>query len=665
MEAAVRGEDVKVKGSTIAGGTRSAGQRQLPMPESGFAVALLPPKYERARARRAGCTRHAINLIYLKKLLVYQKRLLAGLTVATVFFSVAGATAFAEKRVALVVGNAAYNAAGMSLANPRNDAEDVAKVLQNLDFDVMTKVNAGKREMDQALAEFARQARDADSVLFFYAGHALQYQGRNFLIPTDADLEDAFTVRYQAVSLEDVRSALERVSGVKIMILDACRNNPLADRLQESGASRSPGAATRGLARADKTEGMVVAYATAADAVAQDGQGRNSPFTAALLKRLQEPGLEIEMMFRRVASDVNRNTGGRQRPETTVSLLSEYYLNQNDRLTWEATDKDDVAALRAFMSRFPASPHAVFAGDRLELLERLARERETAHRDQGQEAREEARSEGAGEPPRQEPQRQRRSDDQRLFEAFRKQQQEERRRDEAIRQRLEEARRKDASRGRPLEEDRRQESTLQDGEPAWPTAGPQDDDEAVRLQRQADHRRLEATCHREEAILARLKVAAGAAAREQMAKLASEAACKMLRPVIAEAIAALPQEAAPPPVRVNQPEQIRHAQAELKRLGCFRGTPDGRLSEATRDALKEFDGRIRRRLVEVRITDGFVEDLKRYPADLCAPQVRRQAPAVASNPPAGQEAAAPPPAPQAPPAPEQELPPATNRLLKT
>lgn len=655
MEAAVRGEDVKVKGSTIAGGTRDAGQRRLSMPESGLAMALLPPEYERARAQRAGCTRHAISLIYLKKLLVYLKRLLAGLTVvATVFFQVAGATAFAEKRVALVVGNAAYNAAGMSLANPRNDAEDVAKVLQNLDFNVMTKVNAGKREMDQALAEFARQAKDADSALFFYAGHALQYQGRNFLIPTDADLEDAFTVRYQAVSLEDVGTALERVSGVKIMIFDACRNNPLADRLQEKvsgSASRSPGTATRGLARADKTQGMktqgmVVAYATAADAVAQDGQGRNSPFTAALLKRLQEPGLEIEMMFRRVASDVNRNTGGRQRPETTVSLLSEYYLNQTDRLAWDATDKDDVAALRAFKSRFAASPHAVFAGNRLELLERLARERETARRDKRDEARRE--DAGAGEPPRQEPQRQPRSEDQRLFEAFRKQQQEERRRDEAIRQHLEEARRQDAARGRPLEEYRRQESTLQDGEPARLTAGPQEDDEAVRLQRQADHRRLEATCHREEAILARLKVAAGAAAREQMAKLASEGACKMLRPVIAEAIAALPQEAAPPPLTVNQPEQIRHAQAELKRLGCFRGTPDGRLSEATRNALKEFDGRVRRRLVEVRITDGFVEDLKRYPADLCAPQVRRQAPAVASNPTAGQEAAALPPAPQAP-----------------
>jgi uncharacterized caspase-like protein len=233
-----------------------------------------------------------------------------------------GADARAERRVALVVGNATYNATSMSLTNPRNDAEDISAVLKELDFQVVIATNVTKRDMQVKLQEFARLAIDADAALFFYAGHAMQYQGRNYLMPVDAELEDEISVRYQTVSLDEVRAALDRASGVKIMILDASRNNPLADRLQKPVVPTR-----RGLARIDKTQGMVVALATAPDEVAQDGRGRNSPFTAALLKRIQEPGLEIAVMFRRVATDVEAQTGGRQWPEIYIDLKSEYYLN--------------------------------------------------------------------------------------------------------------------------------------------------------------------------------------------------------------------------------------------------------------------------------------------------------------------------------------------------
>jgi uncharacterized caspase-like protein len=294
-------------------------------------------------------------------------------TLATIANSV---DAFAERRVALVIGNAAYKVANISLATTRNDAEDVSSVLKTLGFEVVTAINVNKREMDIALQKFARLATDADSALFFYAGHALQFQGRNFLMPTDAELEDAISVRYQTAGMEDVRAALDRANGARIMILDVCRNNPLADRLQKkiSGASRV-GATTppRGLAYADKSQGVAVAYATAADEVCQDGVDRNSPFTTALLKRMQEPGLEIEMMFRRIAADVNAQTGGRQHSETYISLLSEYYLNQSDRIAWDATDKDNIAALREFIRKYPSSPHAVIANNRLELLGRFAK----------------------------------------------------------------------------------------------------------------------------------------------------------------------------------------------------------------------------------------------------------------------------------------------------
>jgi hypothetical protein len=284
--------------------------------------------------------------------------------------------AFAERRVALVVGNSQYKNPSLTLLNPKNDAEDIAAALRALDFDVILTVNASKRDFDTAMTQFARLSTNADAALFYYAGHALQYQGRNYLMPTDGELEDEISLRYQMVSLDDIRAAVERADGVKIVVLDACRNNPVVDNLRRKmlGDSRSI-AATRGLARIDKALGMVVAYATAADEVAADGSGRNSPFTTAFLRRLQEPGLEIGTMFRRIAADVNERTGGRQRPETYVSLIGEYYLNQKDLPVWTAIkDSSDTVAFRNFIAKFPSSPRVSDAQYRLEMLERFARQ---------------------------------------------------------------------------------------------------------------------------------------------------------------------------------------------------------------------------------------------------------------------------------------------------
>jgi hypothetical protein len=283
--------------------------------------------------------------------------------------------AWAERKVALVVGNTQYKNPSLVLLNPKNDAEDVAAVLRTLDFDVVLTVDASKRDFDIAMTQFARLSTGADAALFYYAGHALQYQGRNYLMPIDGELEDEVSLRYQMVMLDDVRAAVERADGVKIVILDACRNNPVVDNLRRkmAGASRSV-EATRGLARIDKALGMVVAYSTAADDVAADGAGRNSPFTSALLRRLKEPGLEIGSMFRRIAADVNEKTNGRQRPETYVSLIGEYYLNEKDKPVWDQIkDTSDAAAFRSFISQFPSSPRASDAQYRLQILERLAK----------------------------------------------------------------------------------------------------------------------------------------------------------------------------------------------------------------------------------------------------------------------------------------------------
>jgi uncharacterized caspase-like protein len=276
-----------------------------------------------------------MRIVSYSAIVIVLARLLSWMTAITlvaIFVIGTSMDAAAERRVALVVGNSNYKVPYLSLSSPRDDAEDVSAVLKSLGFEVKTTVDASKRDMDIALAEFRRLASNADTALFFYAGHAMQVQGRNFLMPIDAELEDEISIRYQTVDLDTVSAALEGAGGVKIMILDACRNNLRADRPEKliiNPLLVIP--LRRGLAPIDKTQGMAVAYATAANEVAQDGQGRNSPFTAALLKRLQEPGLEIAAMFRRIAADVNAQTRGRQRPEVTISLLSEYYLNPSKR----------------------------------------------------------------------------------------------------------------------------------------------------------------------------------------------------------------------------------------------------------------------------------------------------------------------------------------------
>ena len=633
----------------------------------------------------------------------------AGVTAVAVVMVGASVDAWAERRVALVVGNSNYKTANISLSNPRNDAQDISAVLATLGFEVVTAIDASKRDMDFALQRFARLATDADSALFFYAGHAMQFQGRNFLMPTDAELEDEISVRYQTVGLEEVRAALDRANGVKIMILDACRNNPLADRLQKTivGASRTV-STTRGLARIDKTQGMVVAYATAADEVAQDGQGRNSPFTAALLKRLQEPGLEIEMMFRRVAYDVNAQTGGRQRPETYISLLSEYYLNQSDRIVWDRIkDQDDVAALRDFVSKYPSSPHAIFARNRLDLLERYAKEREDlarrAREDEQRKAaeaetqrvareaalrreaeerlrteqlaaqkrieeeqkrqeaarleatrqealRKEALRQQAAEQGRQDELRQQQEEQKRVASL---QQQEEQKRQEDLRRQQEEQKRIAALQQKQEEQRRQEAARLQQEEQKRAAALQQQEEqkrqEALR-QQQADleRKRIEANCRREEAKLTELQ-AGGAAAREQLVKFEIEVGCKALRPMVTAAIAALPAGApvanVRPPVTVppgpvtesqsvkaNLPDQIRQAQIELRRLGCFTGNPDSKMNDATRNAVKTFWTRTRKPVVEINITDEFVADLQQQHDRVCNPTPsRREAPPVANH----------------------------------
>ena len=285
---------------------------------------------------------------------------------------------YADKRVALVIGNGSYLYTP-ALMNPPNDAKDVAQALKAIGFDVTLKVDVDKRQMDQAIAEFAREGKTADAVLFYYAGHGMQFEGKNLLMPVDAELQDEISLRYVMVALDDVKSALELSPGVKIMVLDACRDNPLADKFVRSiRVSTRDVPRVQGYARPERTQGMIIVYATQADDVAQDGGGRNSPFTQAFLKEIQEPGLEVGAMFRRIGSDVYAATNGRQSPELSISMVPEYYLNQSetDQTIWARIRTNaDAGALREFLDRYPNSFYAPDARALLDLLgPRSARE---------------------------------------------------------------------------------------------------------------------------------------------------------------------------------------------------------------------------------------------------------------------------------------------------
>jgi len=235
--------------------------------------------------------------------------------------------AFAERRVALVIGNSGYKNT-VELTNPSHDATDVAAALRTLGFEVVFGDNLDRHGTEDALQRFTRLARGADVALFFYAGHGMQFGGRNYLMPIDAQLQDEVSVRYEMTAMDDVREALQASPGVKIMILDACRNNPLAERLSRSIASKTRAIpVVQGFSPVAPDDGMLVEYSTQPNQVADDGTAHNSPFTAALLTHLKEPGLEIGTMFRRVGNDVYKATNGAQSPEMTVSLHSDFYLN--------------------------------------------------------------------------------------------------------------------------------------------------------------------------------------------------------------------------------------------------------------------------------------------------------------------------------------------------
>jgi hypothetical protein len=244
-----------------------------------------------------------------------------GLLLSLIVFAAAmfASVAQAERRVALIIGNSAYRNAS-ALPNTINDANAIAALFRSVGFEVVSSRNElGVLEFKRTVRDFLITAETADIAVVYYAGHGIEVNGANYLIPVDAKLARDYDVEDEAVALDRIIWALQPVRRLRLILLDACRDNPFVARLQRSVSTRA--APKGGLGKLDDVSAdTLVAYAAKEGSVSYDGAGANSPFAAALLKHLTEPGLDIRIALGRVRDDVMRSTAGRQEPFIYGSL---------------------------------------------------------------------------------------------------------------------------------------------------------------------------------------------------------------------------------------------------------------------------------------------------------------------------------------------------------
>ena len=242
----------------------------------------------------------------------------AALLIGLLVLAFAGRPALADKRIALVIGNSAYQTAG-TLANPVKDAAAITELLRKARFDVIeSRRDLNNTDKRRALRDFSAKARDADTAVVYYAGHGIEVEGTNYLLPVDAVLEQDSDAYDEAVALDRVLQAIEPARKLRLVILDACRDNPFARTMKRSLSGRS---VTRGLASVEPGKAnTLIAFAAKGGSIADDGLGTNSPYTTALLKHLATPGIDLRKAFGLVRDEVVKLTGHKQEPFLYGSL---------------------------------------------------------------------------------------------------------------------------------------------------------------------------------------------------------------------------------------------------------------------------------------------------------------------------------------------------------
>jgi hypothetical protein len=294
-----------------------------------------------------------MDLVRASEIQMNRREFVSGLTVAIAFAGLMQAGAATEgKRVALVIGNGAYRNVP-TLLNPPSDAADVAAALKRLGFSVSLITNASFDDMRRGLIALGREAAGADMAVVYFAGHGMEISGENWLIPIDAELKRDTDAANEAISLQSVMLQVSNTTRLGLVMLDACRNNPFAAKMNRSLAMRA--APNGGLGRIEPVGNVLVAYAARDGTTALDGDQRNSPFAAALLRNIETPGVEVTFMFRNVRDDVMEATHNEQQPFVYGSL-SRRAIYLAGRPSGGAEGAEPVTPLPADVS--PAPSHA-------------------------------------------------------------------------------------------------------------------------------------------------------------------------------------------------------------------------------------------------------------------------------------------------------------------
>lgn len=276
------------------------------------------------------------------------------------FLSFIWGSIFAQSKIALIIGNSNY--VKMPLDNPKNDAIDLAYTLMDLDFDVILKTNLNRREMEESIREFKGKIMPGDVALFYFSGHGIQLSGLNYLIPVSETITNEIDVKYNCMETGFVLDNMEKArSSINIIILDACRNNPYEGYRSSS----------RGFAFMSAPTGSIIVYSTAPGSVAQDGDGRNSPFTKNLIENIKVPGLKIEEVMKEVRKSVAKETGGNQIPWESSSLMGDFCFNTNTKAATQnyynnptKTDNNNIPIIKEknTIIKPVIVPHESFAG---------------------------------------------------------------------------------------------------------------------------------------------------------------------------------------------------------------------------------------------------------------------------------------------------------------
>jgi hypothetical protein len=625
--------------------------------------------------------------------------------------------AWAEKRVALIVGNSTYQTVPQ-LPNPARDASSVAKMFRDAGFDTVdVQLNVGNLEFKRAIRKFEAAADQADIAVVYYAGHGLEIGGTNYLIPVDARLASDRDADDEAIPLERLVSSADGAKRLRLIILDACRDNPFIStmRRERKMANR---AVTAGLGKVEPTStDTLIAYAAKAGSTADDGDGLHSPFTSAVLKNLTVPGLDVRLAFGRVRDEVLKTTGNRQEPfvygslggsnialvpapavvqeaspndvKTDYELVRQigskrawevflgthpkgFYADlareqierlntqpqlaslpapppeptpnreppSKEALEWDRLkDGTDLGALQKFIKRYPDSPLAIIAQQRVDILKKAAQEREDkarAEREAAAKAAEEARVQAEQKKAELAAAKKREEDDRRAkaaeaeqqakaaaaeLAAAKKREEDERRAKAAEAEqkaKAAEAERKAAEAKQKAEEAERTKAAAEAA--ALRAASEKQAREAEAARKKAELvAAQEATCKTEQSKLDEM-IANGSegSGLDDLKLFSRTVTCERLGSQVVATLDKFNAEAAKRAATLpNSPELVRSAQTQLVRLGCMTGKIDGTLNAPTKSALGHYMTIEGQPSDNASVTEALVEELTKHTTRVC------------------------------------------------